>query len=309
MDPAPFFDSDTDAACAHWVMGGGGVCLRAARLGIGECGTVLCFQGRTEYAEKYGQVAAVLTAGGLGSVTIDWRGQGLADRPGGNPMLGHVDHFDDYQQDVVALVAYAEAMKMPRPWYMLAHSMGGAIALRALHNGLDVIAASFSAPMWGLTITPPMRPLAHALPFLAEQVGLSQMKVPGTSATPYVLDAAPDDNLLTSDPEAFAWFRDHVRRHPELGLGGPTMQWLLESMREFNRMRQDPPPPVPCQVHVGNNERIVSPAAIRHFVGLWANTSLTKYPGGEHELLMERPAIRDAVLSASLAFFETAANG
>ena len=87
MQPAPFFDEIADApsgASAFWVEASDGVRLRVALLGPPPTqakGTVLLFPGRTEYVEKYGPAAAALQMRGYACIAIDWRGQGLADRP------------------------------------------------------------------------------------------------------------------------------------------------------------------------------------------------------------------------------------
>lgn len=301
LDPAPFFDDRADApcgSCAHWVTAADGVRLRIGWFGRGARGTILCFPGRTEYIEKYSQFAKDLVAAGFGVLAIDWRGQGLADSLTNNPMLGHVDRFADYQADVAALTAYAAAQDMPRPWYLLAHSMGGAIGLRALRSGLDVAAVVFSAPMWGLTIPPAMRPLARSLPSLADALGLGRTGVPFNGPQPYVLTASPKDNLLTSDPDMFCWFRDHVRQHPALALGPPTMRWLREAMRECEDFVATPPPALPCHIHLGSDEGIVCPKAVHQMAARWTDARLTLHDGGRHEVLMERPTIRNAVLDS-----------
>ena len=49
------------------------------------------------YIEKYGRIARLLADWNLATATFDWRGQGLADRVAGDPNIGHVRHFEDYQ--------------------------------------------------------------------------------------------------------------------------------------------------------------------------------------------------------------------
>jgi lysophospholipase len=53
-----------------------------------------------------------------------------------------------------------ETLGLPGPYHLIAHSMGGAIGLRALHDGLPVKAAAFSAPMWGIQMTPFLKSIA-----------------------------------------------------------------------------------------------------------------------------------------------------
>ena len=93
-------------------------------------GTVLLFPGRTEYIEKYGQVAQHYTSEGYAVVVLDWRGQGLSDRALPERRLGHVVSFEEYQRDVAALLGFARTRELPQSFYLVAHSMGGCIGLR-----------------------------------------------------------------------------------------------------------------------------------------------------------------------------------
>ncbi len=283
LEPAPFFHAETTAppgTRAHWSHAPDGVRLRVGWYGAGPRGTVLCFPGRTEYLEKYGPTAAHFAAAGLGMVAVDWRGQGLAERLLPDPELGHVERFADYQHDVAALLAFAEAKAMPRPWYLLGHSMGGAIGLRALLDGLDVQAAAFTAPMWGLTISPVLRQLARWLPQVAQHLGGALWMVPGSGRRPYILTADPEDNRLTTDPDTFRWFRGHLHSHPELALAGPTMRWLHEANREFDAFAASGPPAQPCRVWLGSRERIVSPHHVRDRARAWATLDMVEVAGG-----------------------------
>lgn len=305
-DPAPFLIDHPEGLpdrAAHWAYAEDGLRLRLSVLARGGRGTVLIFPGRTEYIEKYVEVAARFAAADLSVVAVDWRGQGLAERMTRNRLYGHVDRFDDYQRDVATLVAYARDLDLPKPWYLLAHSMGGAIGLRAVNNGLPVAACAFSAPMWDLTLSPAARFVAQTLGPVANALGLAKSKIPGTQTTPYVLTADRADNVLTTDPERFDWFRAHVATHPDLGLGGPTFGWLHQSMREFLRIAQSPAPKLPTRIHLGTAERIVCPATIRRYAAAWSTASLVEHDGAEHEVMMERPAIRHAVIDDLIGFF------
>ena len=122
-------------------------------------GTVLILAGRTEFIEKYGPAAIDFAQRGYACASIDWRGQGLSDRLLQDPSIGHVREFQDYQIDLQAFVEEAKNTGMPEPFYLIGHSMGGAIGLRALISGIDVKAAVFSAPMWGINLSPPGAPV------------------------------------------------------------------------------------------------------------------------------------------------------
>lgn len=308
LEPAPFFRAETPApaeARAFWATGPDGVRIRLGVLGHGPRGTVLCFPGRTEYLEKYGHVAAHMAAAGYGMVAVDWRGQGLSPKLVKGRDLGHVGRFADYQMDVAALIDLAEREEMPRPWVLLAHSMGGCIGLRSLARGMDVAAAAFSAPMWELTISAPLRPIARILPRLVDATPLHRALVPGSGARSYVLTATPENNLLTGDDRTFRWFQQHVRTHPQLALAGPTMRWLAEANAEFDAFPALPAPAQPCRAYVGSREAIVCPRRIRSLAAAWDSLSVVELPDARHEVLMERPALRDAALTDIVALYDS----
>lgn len=277
----------------HWPVAAGTVAA----------GTVFLFPGRTEYVEKYGRTAVDLAALGFGMLAIDWRGQGLAERLLADPMVGHVGRFADYQLDVDAVAAAAEALDLPKPWYLMAHSMGGCIGLRALLRGMKVKAAAFSAPMWGIGIKPHLRPGAWVVSSLAPLVGMAGAYSPGTTASTYVIDAPFADNSLTTDEDMWNYMARQVRGHKGLALGGPSMRWLNESLREMRRLRAGPWPEVPTMVGLGTRERIVDPEAVRTVMGRWKAAKFMLFEGAEHEIIMEIPETRARFLAESVALF------
>lgn len=295
----------TGTGAARWLVASDGVPLRAVAWGAGAAsrGTILLFSGRTEYAEKYARLARDLAAEGYATLAVDWRGQGLSGRLGPDSALGHVEQFADYQRDVAALVAHAEAEALPRPWFLLAHSMGGTIGLRALVEGLPVRAAVFSAPMWGIQIRPGMRPVAWTLSSISRQVGLSHRLVPGQFPVTYVLRRDFDGNALTGDREMWDMMRAHVEVEPGLGLGGPSLHWLNEALRETLRLRWLRSPRVPTLAFVGTEECIVDPGRIRRRIDAWPGARLVTLEGARHEVMMERPAIRGRVFRSMLEHF------
>jgi lysophospholipase len=156
-EPAPFLADiaeGPDGARAWWVTSADGTRLRLGVWHAGDArGTVLLFPGRTEYIEKYGRVARDLVAKGFTVVAFDWRGQGLADRPQHRRDMGHVTASTNTARTCTPSAARWRRSTCRGPITLIAHSMGGAIGLRALHDGLPVTAAAFSGPMWGIQMT------------------------------------------------------------------------------------------------------------------------------------------------------------
>jgi lysophospholipase len=304
---APFFADLADGpegGHALWLTAEDGVRLRVAVWPQGSKGTVLILPGRTECAEKYGRTAADLARRGYASLAVDWRGQGLSDRLALMPMLGHVARFTDYQRDLRAVQAALAALQLPQPLFLLAHSMGGTIGLRALMDGFPVQAAAFTAPMWGIRIAPSLRPLAWAIATGARAAGRGLSLAPGTNLTCYLAVAPFEGNLLTTDAEMYGWMKSHVLLHPELGLGGPTLHWLHEALLECRRLRAAPAPAVPTVVFLGSEEKIVTVQEIHRRMSRWPSGTLELVPKAEHEVLMETPAIRARAFDRITALFD-----
>ncbi|MFL4470660.1 alpha/beta fold hydrolase [Tateyamaria armeniaca] len=308
---APLFTDVSPApleGAAYWTHAADGVRIRlGAFVPDGAKGTVLLFPGRTEYVEKYAPAAGDLARRGYATFVIDWRGQGLADRLLDDNRVGHVGLFADYQKDVDAMVAAADHLKLPKPFYLLGHSMGGCIGLRSLYEGLDVAAAAFTGPMWGIQIAPHLRPVAWALGQVMPAIGHGHRLPPGRNVESYVLTAPFDDNMLTSDYEMYEMMQLQLQAHPELELGGPSFVWLREAMAEMLTLARKPAPEVQADTFVGTNERIVHLGRIEARMRGWDNGELHVIEGGEHEVLMEGIETRSSIFDTIADRFAQAA--
>lgn len=312
MESAPHFDdiaNGPDGGASYWLNTDDGLRIRVGHWAKTDAkGTVLIFPGRTEYIEKYGATAKALNERGYASLAVDWRGQGLADRMIANRAIGHVGHFVDYQRDVAALMGFAKAQNLPKPYFLLGHSMGGCIGLRALNEGLDVQAAMFSAPMWGVQMAAALRPFAWGISTVSRRLGFDEKLSPGQFEQPYVLRADFAGNELTNDPTAYAQLRDQLRRYPDLALGGPSLRWLNTSLREMHRLSLLPSPKnIPCLTFLGSNESIVDPVRIHDRMARWPNGHLQVFAGGQHEMMMDS-ALQSDIFDATAAHFDAAIN-
>lgn len=300
LTSAPLFDDVSDGplgGVAHWITTSDEVRIRIGHwrpVGPAQ-GTVLMFPGRTEFIEKYGHVARQLAARGYATLAIDWRGQGLSDRPLKDGRIGHVAQFIDYQKDIAAVMRAARELDLPRPFHLLAHSMGGAIGLRAVMEGLPVQTCAFTAPMWGIQLSPAMRPFAQALAFGGTRLGFGEHVAPNFPPESYVLTQSFEGNTLTTDADMYKQMQDQLAAHPELGLGGPSLNWLRESLSETSHLVERSSPDIPCVTFLGSVEKIVDTQRIHDRMEVWPRGTLEIIDGAEHEVLMEAPATRAAV--------------
>lgn len=308
LSPAPFFEDVAGGpagGAAHWLQTTDGPRIRMAhwRPQGDASGTVFMFPGRTEYIEKYGSTAAEFAQRGFAMLAVDWRGQGLADRPLDNPRIGHVDRFPDYQHDVQAVIDLATQLGLPKPWYVIGHSMGGAIGFRAVVEQRCFAACAFTGPMWGIFFTPVMKPLSRLTAYWGTALGLGERTPPTTSLESYVLSQPFQDNVLTRDPAMFKMMQDQLTAHPDLSLGAPSNRWLREALTECAWLMDQPAPDTACLTFLGSHEQIVDRKAIRTRMANWPNGTLVEIPDGEHEVLMEAPDVRGPVLDQMAAHF------
>lgn len=308
MEPAPFHSDLADgpeSGSAVWVQASDGVRLRVGAWPGGAKGTVLIFNGRTEYIEKYGRVARDFAAQGLAAATCDWRGQGMSDRVATDRHVGHVHDFADYQKDVAAFLGAVRKLSLPEPYYLIGHSMGGCIGLRALIQGLPVKKAVFSGPMWGIGALKTLGPLATLLLEGAALLGMGVAYAPATNRKSYVLKQDFDGNALTHDRATWAWLQSHVRADDRLGLGGPSMNWLHEAKREMAALGRTHQVPCPTLALVGTEDEVVVPGNVLSYTASWDKGRAEMIDGARHEPMMEVPAIREVFMSKTIAHFAT----
>ncbi len=306
MTDAPFHQDLADAppgVVCRWLKPGA-MRIRVAWWHAGQKGTVLLLPGRTECIEKYGRAAGDLVQRGYSVITIDWRGQGLADRALADRNSGHVDDFAEYQQDLDAMMEAAETAGLPRPWYMMAHSMGGCIGLRGLMRGVPVKAAVFSAPMWGISMAAWLRPVAQVVTAIAAPIGLAHRYAPSTGPQSYLLQVPFEGNVLTTDREMWAYMRDQVKAVPDFALGGPSLAWLRAALKECGTLAAQPSPDVPAVCALGTAEKVVDVAPVHLRMARWPSGELDLYPGAEHEIMMEGPAVRKRFFDRAAALYD-----
>ena len=266
-------------------------------------GTVLILPGRTEYVEKYAGFAADMAARGFASLAIDWRGQGLADRLLPDRRVGHIGRFPDYQRDFKALLEVARNVGAPQPWFLIGHYMGGGIGLRSVIDGAPVAACAFTGPMWGIRLTPWVRPFATAYARLLSITGRGTGYAPSTATRNYVLSAPFDDNVLTTERALWDMLRHQITTVPDLELAGPSVHWVSQALRETAHLHRLPSPDLPCLTLVGGHERIIDVPRVQDRMARWPKGRLVIMPGAEHEVLMETPATRASVADQLAAHF------
>lgn len=275
-------------------------------------GTFYVLQGRTEFIERYAETIGLLLARGFAVVAFDWRGQGGSERLLEHPRRGHVAKFDNYCLDLEAVMAATADMCEARPFFVLAHSMGGTVLLRALHQKrVDVAACVLSAPMIGLSMVRYPR-LVHGVARLLTGLGFGTKRVPGGTDEPLF---PYEDNPLTRDRARFMIARQVFSVAPDLAIASPTIGWVktsFDAMVALQNAAIGSTITTPILAVASPGDRITSTPITQAFLSHLPHATFLAIDHAEHEILLETDAIRaqfwavfdqfiDAVLSASAA--------
>ncbi len=270
----------------------------------GRRGTICLFQGRAEFIEKYYEVVSELRGRGFAVASLDWRGQGMSHRALADARKGHVRRFSDYDRDLETFIKEVVLPDCPPPYFALAHSMGGAVLLRAAHQGRRWFERMvLSAPMIGLTGRAASS-AARASTRLMRLAGMGSSYVPTGGATAVAL-LPFEGNELTSDPRRYARTAATVEAEPALGLGSPTVAWLDSSYTAMNEFAQPAYPRALRQailIVAASQDTVVATQAIEKFAIRLRAGSHVVVPGARHEILMEQDHYRSQFWAAFDAF-------
>jgi lysophospholipase len=278
---------------------GDGAVLRWGRLPAAnpraEC---LFVGGYGDFIEKQFETLRDLAALGLSVWCLDWRGQGGSTRPRRWP---HRSRPRRFERDAAELAQFARAELTDRlPHILIAHSMGGAIALLCLHQNPGLFdAAVLSAPMLGLLNgrTPPT--LLRALTGPVRLTGLGLCHLPGTARRRSTQAPTPERSRVSSDAERCRLRHAWISSEPSLRLDQPTYGWLDPTLALIARIAK---PQFLAAIHTpillgsAGREHVVAPRAHHRAARHLPDCTLFELPDSKHEPFLERDPIRNAWL-------------
>lgn len=265
--------------------------------------------GRIEGYVKYAELAFDLFNCGFDVLIVDHRGQGLSGRMLEDTHRGHVEKFSDYVDDFSLFWQQQVAFGPWRRRYILAHSMGGAIAtlfLRRCPQACDAIA--LCAPMFGIIIRLPEWMVRQLLDWSESHQRIRENYAMGTGSwypLPFGL------NVLTHSKTRYRRNLGFYADNPALRVGGPTWHWVREAVLAGEQVLTDVAGDnTPTLLIQAEDERVVDNRTHDRYCELRAAAG---HPcegihplviaGAYHEILFEKDKMRADALHAIVAFF------
>lgn len=230
--------------------------------------TLMIVHGLGEYGDRYRHVAEFFAERQLAVHAVDLRGHGRSDG-----QRGHIDRFQQYLEDVSALLDFAHQTTPTEKTFLLGHSMGGAIVLAfALENpaAIDGVIASgpglrtrMKVPGWKVTLGNVM---SNLMPKLSIPNGIDPA---GLNHDTENVQAYISDPLV-HDKVSARWYTEFTA----------AGQWILDNADALA---------VPVLGMHGADDPIVDPSGTRDFVSRvrLEDKKFIEYPGFLHEILNE----------------------
>lgn len=267
-----------------------------------EKGAIVISNGRTEAALKYKETIYDLYNNGYSIYINDHRGQGLSDRMIDNRDMGYVDEFQNYVKDLKYFYESFIKTNNHENYYLLAHSMGGAIGMLYLEEyPNDFKAAAFSSPMLGLSC--PTCLLIGILTGDEPEYAMGNTDY-DNGVEPFL------ENTLTNSEIRYNRTLKVFDENKEARLGGSTYQWVSKSCDAFDVIFENHIKiKTPIILFSGEEEVIVDPSAHNKFIEL-LNENGKDAKGyyvekAKHELFVERDEVRIPVITTILKFYNS----
>ena len=230
-------------------------------------GAIVRTHGYAEHCGRYREVAHVLRDAGWAVISYDVRGHGKS--PGER---GYIERFDQYLDDLDAMIAAARPLAPGKPLVLVGHSHGSLITLRALAGARapNVTSAIVSSPYLGLKLAVPgykkllARVASRIAPKLTQPSGLTAEQ-------------------LTNDKGKQA-----ERLADTVCFGTATTRWFTESSaaQEYVAQHADRID-VPTTWLVGADDPIADPAQSRRVANKVKGATYHDLTGMKHEVFNE----------------------
>lgn len=250
---------------------------------------LLVLHGLGEHGGRYLHVPHFVRSAVGAVYCLDHRGHGRSEG-----LRGHIERFDLFADDVAYTVKRLEEQLLKRfgkaEIHLLAHSLGGHVALRTLFLHPDL-------PLHSATVTSPFLGIKAKVPAVKKFAGLALARVWGSLQLSTGLDAA----LVSRDPEVVHAYRTDRLVHDKM----TPRFFVLNQAAMDDTLSRDSGIRVPLQMIVSMGDGIVDEQkSLRFFKNLQhRDKQLKAVPDLYHEPLNEPE--KDRVFADVTAWIES----
>ena len=263
-------------------------------------GIIIIATGQSEFIESYFELVRDLNRRGFSVWIMDWKGQG-----GSNHSLEDnsraTNDFKGDQRDLRQFILEIVVNTSGAPTILLAHSMGGHIALRMLEQDSDAVdIAILTAPMITVKTGSYPHSISAHLADTVSNFGFGWWYVPGHSAWAPNPNYKHTDNQNTSDPirsllkEYWRYNEAHTRKSY-----GVTFDWFKNYSKSRTFLLKDS---TLSKIHteilmtIPLVDVLVSPEDSLHACSKISSCTHITYNNSRHEIYLESDDIRDTWL-------------
>lgn len=253
---------------------------------------VVFLEGKGESVYRYLEFAKEMEARGYGPFyVLDLRGQGYSTRK--IPLAIDVDTFDTYVDDFFQFMDKPVAEDLLRRGirtkpFLMAHSMGGAIAELALRKRPDLVSrVAYVTPMFEIKFSAWMDrmhndPIVYASRAM-RKIGMGGRLFGGdVNSVPKVMISSDRARILT----AYGIEVEKGIRTPKA-----SVSWLTSALNAQRTILGPGKPEIPAVIFQGQYDAVISNAALNEYACAAGNCSLIELPGA-HALHQERDPVR-----------------
>ncbi|HEX8953148.1 MAG TPA: alpha/beta hydrolase [Polyangia bacterium] len=249
--------------------------------------SVVIVHGYGEHIGRYDETGRALAAAGFSVRGLDLRGHGQS---GG--VRGFCNRFDEYLDDVDAIVARARGEGLPL--FVLGHSFGGLVTpFYALHHATAVAGMVLTSPYWRLAMQQPAAKIwaGKVASFVAPKLALpTGLKGTDVCRDPE-LQAKYDVDPLNNKNATARWFTESSAAQDELVARAPELS-------------------TPTLLLVGEADRVAAaPQARVVFERMGSKDKTLRMLAGQyHEVLNEPRPTREATVREIVEWLRTRAS-
>ena len=264
-------------------------------------GQIIISHGFTESNAKYMEVAQALFEAGYSIYLPDHRGHGLSEGDTTKTSLVHVISFQDYTEDLLGVSKTFLREKLPR--YIIAHSMGAAIALGAMQKAPNFFdKAIFSAPMFQIKLGNMPEWVALSLCRVSHIFGLEENFLPGSGPPEYPISFSA--TRATTSKKRFYRYMNYLKEHNYDVKWGGSFGWLKESIlytRKITQKEKLQELKTPLLILQAGDDAYVKAEGMETLCSE-TNCKLIKFQDAKHEIYFEKDSTHSRWLSAVLSF-------